>query len=242
MLRDRKIPLEQRPVSRFARAAASGLVDLFYPPMCLHCQARVAPDTLLCRMCRSHLERVDAEATASLLERLDTNWIDQLIAVWYFDKGSPVQDVQHALKYGNRPSCAGWLGAYLSRACTEQMNEAADVVVPVPLHRTRQLERGYNQSAYIADSVGEGLRLPVRIDHLERPRATLSQTTLTRAERRNNLSDVFRTPHRQEIHGRHVLLIDDVVTTGATMESSAIALKAAGARRVTAAAIGLARH
>ncbi len=231
-----------RGLVEFASSAASGWMDLLYPPLCLHCQSRVAPGALLCRSCRSRLERVDKEAARHLLDRLETDWLDQIIAVWYFDKGSPIQNVQHGLKYGNRPSYGAWLGGHLVRACNDLLVDPVDLVVPVPLHRSRMLERGYNQSTQLALPVAKALGRPMREDLLMRTQITTSQISLTRAERRKNLADAFAAAHESVFDGLHVLLIDDVITTGATIESCALALKSVGARRVTAAAIGLARH
>lgn len=229
-------------VSALAGEAAAGLIDLLYPPLCLHCDARTAPGVLLCPACRARLEPVDAAATARLLERLETNWIDDAVSVWYFDKGSPLQDVQHALKYGNRPVCGSWMGAHLARALRQVPGSEPDFIVPIPLHHARMLERGYNQSRAIAAAVADVLELPLRTDVLTRTRATLSQTNFTRAERRANLENVFAVPDQADLEDRHILVIDDVMTTGATFESAARALKTSGAARVTAASVGLARN
>ncbi len=242
MLRDRENPSHLLRAVQFVGAATAGFVDLLYPPLCLHCQARVAPGAMLCRACRNRLEPVGPDATAHLLERLETTWIDEAVAVWYFDKGSPLQAVQHALKYGNRPVCGWWMGAHLARVCASTLETYGDLIVPVPLHRSRLLERGYNQSMHIASALGDALNLAVRSDLVTRTRATQSQTSLSRADRRKNLSDVFAAHEYGIIDGKHIIIVDDVITTGATLESVAITLKDAGARRVTAAAIGLARN
>lgn len=242
MLMDRKIPPVLRRLGRFALDAGNGFLDLLYPPLCLHCRARIGARSLLCRACRTRLEPLDADATKHVLERLDSKWIDRAVAVWYFDKGSPLQDVQHALKYGNRPVCGRWMGSYLGRACMNALDDLPDVVVPIPLHRTRLLERGYNQSETIADAVAQVLNRPMVPQILSRTRATVTQTHLTRAERRQNLAGAFDAAPGDLVTRRHVLVIDDVMTTGATFEAAAIALKQQGAARVTAAAAGLARN
>ncbi|MFW5973619.1 MAG: ComF family protein, partial [Bacteroidota bacterium] len=206
-------------MSRITRDALSGLLDLLYPPVCLHCQVRTS-GTLLCGLCRRTNEYVPEEATERLLERLGDHHIDQAVAVWYFDKGSPLQAVQHGLKYGNRPRCGEWMGAHLGRTCVRRSIEP-DLAVPIPLHRTRLLERGYNQSAVIAESAAAVLRVPCNTDVLRRIRATISQTSLTRAERQTNLSGAFTAFEESAVAGKHVLLVDDVMTTGATLEAAA---------------------
>lgn len=240
MLRVRENRL--RPHLSFLADAGRGALDLLYPSLCLHCEARTGSGGYLCPQCRNLLNPVDQPALDQLLERLGSDAIDSAFAVWFFDKGSPLQAVQHVLKYGNRPRCGGWLGAHLASALESRgAVEQTDVVVPIPLHRSRLLERGYNQSAFIADAVAKALARPMLRRVLIRARATKTQTNLTRVQRTQNVSGVFEVARPDAVSGRRVLLIDDVMTTGATLDAAAHALHAAGAVRITAAAVGLAR-
>ena len=111
---------------------------------------------------------------------------------------------------------------------------AAELVVPVPLFTAKLRSRGYNQSERLAYSFAQHTGLPIHTSLLKRTRNTVSQTTLNRAGRLANMTGAFTCVHPQQVKGKVILLIDDVATTGATLEGCAAALKAAGARRVLA--------
>jgi len=149
----------------------------------------------------------------------------------------PLQDAICAFKYRNVFSLAKPLAALAIRALPEELY--ADVIVPVPLHPSRLRVRGFNQSLLIADRLGRHLNRPVSTTDLIRTVVTEPQTSLTRAERIRNLRRAFTVRHTEAFVGRKVLLIDDVFTTGTTLNECAKALRAAGAASV--AALTLAR-
>jgi ComF family protein len=159
-----------------------------------------------------------------------------LVAAWRYQP--PVDSVIAALKYRRLE----YLGRHLAQDLLAKLAPAApfDLVVAVPLHFWRRWNRGFNQAERIAEEVAAGLGLDLA-SALARCRATPSQTRLTRAQRRTNLAAAFRVRRgpRARLVGRHVLLIDDVATTGATLDAAARALCAAGAARVTAAVAAL---
>ena len=153
--------------------------------------------------------------------------VDRARAVGAYD--GALRAIVHALKYEGRRSLARPLGA-LMRERAADLIAAADVAAPVPLHRSRLRERGFNQAADLAKHLG----LPV-VHALRRVRATRTQTGLPAAQRHRNMRDAFAaTRHSRVLTGRTVLLVDDVSTTGATLEACARALKAAGVREVLA--------
>jgi ComF family protein len=178
---------------------------------------------------------------AARLDRLPTGrgLFEHVLALWTFDKGGTLQAVQHAFKYNNRPQYGVALGRLVGAAYEE---EAAlpDGVVPVPLHRTRELERGYNQSRMLARGVSDALDRPLRDDLLDRPRPTLSQTNLSREERWKNVRDAFAAA--PDCSGGRWLLVDDVLTTGSTAVAAGLALANAGADAVSLATLALARQ
>lgn len=140
-----------------------------------------------------------------------------------------LQEWLNALKFGGRVELAEPLGALLA-ARTGRLS--VDAIVPVPLSPSRLAERGYNQSLLLAQAVADRLRAPCRPDWLERARTTMPQTRLTPAERRQNVRGAFRAPHPARLGGRSIGLVDDVLTTGSTLNAAALCLRAAGAREV----------
>ncbi|MFP4227327.1 MAG: ComF family protein [Salinivenus sp.] len=165
--------------------------------------------------------------------------IDRELSLWIFDKNSPLQAVQHALKYRNRPQYGVPLGRLLGRAYG-RAHPAPDGVLPVPLHHTRRLERGYNQSRTLAEGVADALNTPLRLDLLDRPRPTRSQTNLSRVDRWKNVRDAFAASAGAA--GGHWLLVDDILTTGSTAVAAAQTLHDAGATSVGLATLAMARE
>jgi ComF family protein len=163
----------------------------------------------MCRATPSHLNRIAASALFA----------------------PPLREAIHELKYNNGRALAGPLGLRMAAYWQDHRYEA-DVIVPVPLHRARLKERGYNQSALLARVLADatGICLDERI--IERHRATQQQALLSAAERRENVRDAFTC--RGSASGRRIVLVDDVTTTGATLEACGAALRAGGADSVWA--------
>lgn len=144
-----------------------------------------------------------------------------------------VQDLIHLLKYQGKRSIAKRLGAVLAdRLLSDSMVGRIDLLIPVPLHSSRERERGYNQSALIARAVGEHLGVPVEERVLQRVKNTQTQTQLSASERSANVAGAFRVRVPEVVAGRRVALVDDVVTTGATADACAEALIATGASEI----------
>ncbi len=156
--------------------------------------------------------------------------IDGIRSVAVFD--GALRRAIHGLKYNYAHSLAAPLGGMLV-AFWHTSPLPAEVIVPVPLHPRRRRERGYNQAALLALRLGEGVGLPVLTDALRRVRNTRSQTRLNARQRRQNVAGAFACAG-EGVRGQRVLLVDDVCTTGATLEACSIALKEGGARSVWA--------
>jgi ComF family protein len=218
-------------VSVTARAAASAvwalLLDGFYPPRCGGCDRR---GTWLCPDCSSLI--ADAPARGEAVARLAA-----LVCAGAF--AGPLREAVHKLKYECDTPLAKPLAGFLSGAL-ERDGSWVDsegempVLVPVPLHPSRQKGRGYNQAVLIARELGALTGWPVR-DGLARVRDTRSQVGLTPEERAANVRDAFEWRDGQP--PAFAMLVDDVCTTGATLSECAYALVSAGARRVTAAVV-----
>jgi ComF family protein len=156
-------------------------------------------------------------------------------AAWVYDER--VALLVHALKYDDRPQLARELSLALARALGGGPAAGPgvglkrhDLIVEVPLHRARHRERGYNQAAVLAECLASRIGVPRLAGALERVRPTPPQARLGPAARRANLADAFRVRHPERLAGRNVLIVDDVLTTGATLEACFDALGRAGAR------------
>ena len=214
---------------------ADGVLAALLAPACLSCAAVLEAPTSspLCPRCWRRVAKfpVGADLGHGLPE------IAGVMAIGPFD--DVLRDVIHGLKFQGRRALAAELGPMLREAGAPLLS-GADAVVPVPLHPWRQWTRGYNQAALLAETLG----LPVW-HVVKRARATSSQSTLDKAARRRNVRRAFslggwwpgsRASARRLVHGRVVVLVDDVVTTGATLDACGRVLRAAGATEVRALA------
>lgn len=229
------------------------LLHTLLPAPCLGCgrplPAARAPLSL-CAVCRAALSPIHRESCAVCLRplaahalpegyrcgacRQDPPAYDRLLALWSYQP--PLDAVVRGLKFGR----LDYLGRHLATALADGLGPrltGCDRVVPVPLHWRRRLARGYNQAERIARPLAARLGLPC-VQALARRRATPPQSLLGREERLANLRKAFRVPRPERIRGLHVLLVDDVATTGATLDAAATALRKAGAAAVTALVAG----
>lgn len=236
------------------------LLHLLLPAPCLACgtplpsaRAAAAPTLGLCLPCRAQLRPLPASACAICClplsgggaVALPPGWpcqacrderpsFERLLALWSYEE--PLTAVVRALKFRRLDYLGRHLGEALAARFAAQLG-AIDLVVPVPLHWRRRLRRGYNQAERMATPLARELGLPV-VPLLRRTRSTPPQSLLGRAARVANLRRAFQVSDPARLRGRHLLLVDDVATTGATLEAAAAVLRAAGAAAVTAVTAG----
>ena len=201
------------------------VINLIYPPQCVHC-GRV--DTSFCTACT---EQLSQEAIVTTLRNLPTN----SVIVSTGSHTGILQSGVQALKYHNETNLAQVFAMRIA-AAIQETRWTFDTIIPVPLHSSRIQERGYNQSQEIASVLSEVIRCPSNPHAIQRIRATRSQVDLNREERQNNMNNAF-LGNSQEIYGSVILLIDDVLTTGATITACAQAAYDAGAKAVYGATV-----
>jgi ComF family protein len=200
--------------------------------LCAACRSRLAPlPPEACAVCAGPLEAFALPAGYRCGAcRENPPAYERLLALWLYR--DPLDSVVQALKFGR----LDYLGRHLAVALDEGLAgqlDGFDGVVPVPLHWWRRLARGYNQAERIARPLAGRLGVPL-LPALRRPRPTRAQTSLGRTARAANLRNAFRVPRPARVRGLRLLLVDDVATTGATLDAAAAALIRAGADGVTA--------
>lgn len=224
---------------------SSDLVALLFPNLCNACGIPLLRnENLICIKCLYDLPFTDYHHHAEnrvakqLWGRLSIN---AAMAMLYFRKGAKVQNLIHNLKYHGKTDVGVLLGNLLGdRLINSTFYEGVDLIIPVPLHEKKLRLRGYNQSAFIAEGVSVKMKTTYSDNILVRTISTESQTKKSRYSRYENMKAVFKTNNPDIIKGKHVLLIDDVITTGATLEACANTLLANGAEKVSIAALAFA--
>lgn len=164
-------------------------------------------------------------------------------ALYYFNRKSPIQKALHQLKYHNQADIGVRLGQQLGYLLKQSPQfHTVEGILPVPLHPKKERIRGYNQSALLATGLSDILQVPVLSGILTRQQFSESQTRKKRMERFDNVNDVFTVTRPERIRGRHLLLIDDVLTTGATLEACGQVLLETPDVRLSMATIAIAVH
>lgn len=198
---------------------------LFYPRICPACDnPLVRNEEFLCTSCLLDLPRTnfhkdpENEVTQMFWGRVN---VENASAFLYFQKKSKVQRLLHKLKYKGEKEIGEFLGRSIGNELKETAFNDVDIIIPLPLHPKKQKIRGYNQSEMIALGLGKALDKKVEAGVLIRKIANSTQTRKHRYERWLNVEEVFEVVNHERIANKHVLLVDDVVTTGATLEASA---------------------
>ncbi len=224
---------------------ANDVIGLLFPELCNGCGTHLYySEKEICTKCLFDLPYTDYHLFADnrvakqLWGRLPCN---AAMAMLYFKKGTKVQNIIHSLKYKDKTAVGIKLGNLLGeRLKLSEQYAKIDLIIPVPLHPKKERTRGYNQSKYIADGIAEVLNVPVSNSLLIRKQSTESQTKKSRYIRYENMQDVFQISNVEELENLHVLLVDDVITTGATLEACGNSLLLANIAKLSIAAVAFA--
>lgn len=241
---------ESKPPNFFLRKALNSLASVFFPATCVLCKTIVEDLSLalvchrcwgqvvpfqgpVCVRCGYAFPSSNLQVPSPLCGGCRRDYFQFDFARSYSDFQDPLKEIVHQFKYRAHPSLATPLAGLLFSAYSSHLREfSSDILAPVPLHKSRERERGFNQSLLLAKGFSRLAHIPLRPHLLARTRATQTQAGLSRRARRLNLAGAFALSQKGEVSGKVVLLIDDVFTTGATLNECARLLKANGARRV----------
>ena len=219
------------------------LFDILYPRTCPFCgryisdrQIREEHIEWLCVDCWKHLPRTEQDIlrdnsteetlTDGSSEIKQAMRLKKAAAYLFFEKEHPIQWVIHRMKYRDQPMLGFWLARQaLLDWRNETFFEDMDLIVPMPLHPKRLRERGYNQAEYIALGISELTGIPVDTTHVLRVRNTPKQAQQTGDERKTNVANAFAVVRPEELKDKHILVVDDLITTGETMRACLKAMK-----------------
>jgi ComF family protein len=209
---------------KFLKTYIEDFWHLLFPHICEACgNALNKGEEILCFQCLYDLPRTDySEFLENPITELFAGRlkIEKATALFTFHKGSRFRKLLHSLKYKNKPEIGIILGKELAAQMLKSKNFLdIDFLIPVPLHPKRKKQRGYNQSEMIAKGISQITKIPLSIENLVRNKETVTQTKMTKEERWTNVSGKFSIKNPAQLKGKHVMLIDDVVTTGSTMEA-----------------------
>ncbi len=224
----------------FIKRFFEGLLDFVYPPTCLLCGERLETEGAFCLTCLKKfldsLELASQKGRKDFPRLRDEVFFDEMVSCWAYTPD--LEKVIHRIKYQRGKKLGFFMGRKAGEALRGHFRGWKDgLFVPVPLHKVRKRERGFNQSEILCRGLSKHISFRVCPDLLVRHRNTATQTKLDAQERQENVRDAFEVHHSGLVVGKRVVLVDDVVTTGATMNSCAKSLKKAGAKEVVGVAL-----
>ena len=213
-------------------------LDFFLPRICPSCNQRLDPsERFICKECTGSLKYTGSKRIESEFERKfkDEKLISGFLPLFVFEKDKELQQIIHSIKYNENFR----LGIHLGKLIGEELKDHiekwdADYFIPVPLHHLKKADRGYNQSYYLSKGISTITGIPVNRKTVKRKRYTVSQTSLNLSERKSNMENAFSIRKNSNISGKKIVLVDDVITTGATISECARILKDNGADKIYA--------
>ena len=220
------------------------LLDFFLPQYCAGCNKKLIPGELqVCNSCFSKILIADPEWIDSEFDRKfkSAGYINDILAPYVFESESKLQHIIHSVKYDKRFRTGILLGNKLAETSLLKINSwEIDIIIPVPLHHLKKAERGFNQSEFIAKGLSISSAIPYSNKIIKRTRFTESQTKLDLNERERNVSGAFKVKDKKRIADKNILIVDDVITTGATVNECAKVLEENGASKIYACSVAIA--
>jgi len=227
-----------------ASKAANTLFDFFLPRLCLNCNTKLTiHQKVICSDCLSTIQEADGNRIRAEYDKKFSydNIITGFTSSFVFQKEGSLQTLLHELKYKRRFRVGNLLGKLMFEKVSNDITEwNIDFIIPMPLHRLKKAERGYNQADHIAKSFGKLLGVPVKTKIAKRIKFTQSQTKLNIAERKENMKGAFKITNEEKVKDKSILILDDVITTGATVSELGRVLKEKGASKVYACSVAIA--
>ncbi|MBN1198504.1 MAG: ComF family protein [Bacteroidales bacterium] len=220
--------------------------SLVYPKICICCGNSLWKDEkVVCTLCEYHLPKTwyhlepDNPVSRIFWGRVP---VESAASFLHFNKGNRVQHLIHQLKYNERTDIGWWFGSHYGKYLKNApLFRSAQVIIPVPLHRKRYHSRGFNQSEQFGIGLASSMKIPVEGKTLFRTGFTETQTRKSRYKRWENVSGIFEVRNGVKLSGKHLLLVDDVITTGATLEACVHALNSIPGVRISIATIASTR-
>lgn len=220
------------------------LINLISPKRCAVCGCRLSiGEDVICSVCNIHLPRTHYTKAAfdNKMAKLFYGQIpiERAAALFFYERQSETSRIIHSMKYFGHPETALFMGRMLAEeAKDDDFFDGIDAIIPIPITRKRQRERGYNQSEYIAKGVNEITGIPIIKGAVTRKTFGKSQTKMNRWQRNDNVKDAFHAKDNGKLKGKHILIIDDIVTTGATIISCVNEIKRCGDIKVSVLSLG----
>jgi len=219
----------------------AGISDFFIPRFCLSCNTRLdTSQTLVCDNCKSTFIQTTDDFLKKECKRKfgSGNLISGFYTHLIFEKDSEIQTIIHSLKYGSKFLAGIMLGELIAENAKDKiLGWQCDTIIPIPLHPLKKALRGYNQAYFISKGLAKGINIPVVANAVKRIKMTQTQTKLNFLERKNNMQNAFELRKNRSIKNKKIILVDDVITTGATVIECAKILKENGASKIFAVSL-----